>query len=464
MVRKYSTPKKVVSKSPRTLRRSPRIVEQSKTKEIVSTQASFGDNKVKGKGVYVDYGIEDDVFWGQACTQASAIEEVVMLCQVENVKLANECEDECHPIDDPSTPMDDENIDDVDLSFLSFCRVANMVNHILLGKVVFVPQVIYDSGEEGELFPEFEEVEDISDGEVRVGLQFSDNLDFKRFLRQYAVRNQLQYKFLKSDNLRIRVVCKFKETYNCGFFIYARKLPRVKTFKIKGFSENHNCVGDKFGRNRSANPGFVTEHVLEKMKISTTTEIPKARQIEDEFWTSHNTCISYNVAWRARNIVLEMRNGSYNDSYRLVPSMVEMINKTNPGSVANFTYERYCSHYYTTAAYKATYAHAIQLLDNFEDWEERPRTAVDGSTFIATNSSQGESSTSIGEGRGRGGKSRGSKVVGGRGASFFRSCFQATSDAGTSSTARGDNSARGGRTRGGRWTNGMGRSCSGGRS
>ncbi|KAI3995759.1 hypothetical protein MKX01_007238 [Papaver californicum] len=419
----YSTPKKIVSKSTMTLRRSPRIAEQSKTKEIVGTQASFGDDKVKGKGVDVYYGIEDDDFWGQACTQAY--------------------EDECHPIDDPSTPMDDEDEDDMDLPFAEFpqscrgpagksggvtthaagqCNGDELLNFFFLKD--FMKNFNYDSGEEGELFPEFEEVEDIPDGEVRVGLQFSDNLDFKMFLRQYAVRNQLQYKFLKSDSLRIRVVCKFKETYNCGFFIYARKLPRVKTFKIRGFSDNHNCICDKLGRNGSANPGFVAAHVLEKMKISTTAEIPKARQIKDEFWTSHNTDISYNVAWRARNIVLEMRNGSYDDSYRLVPSMVEMINRTNPGSVANFTYGRYCSHYYTTAAYKATYAHTMQLLDNFEDWAKRPRTAVDGATFIATNYSQGESSTTTGKGRCRGGKVKGSKDVGGGGASFSRACFQ----------------------------------------
>ncbi|KAI3992434.1 hypothetical protein MKX01_022525 [Papaver californicum] len=324
---RYSTPKKIVSKSTMTLRRSPRIAEQSKTKEIVGTQASFGDDKVKGKGVDVYYGIEDDVFWGQACTQAY--------------------EDECHPIDDPGTPMDDEDGDDMDLPFAEFLQSCRHGESYPAGKSGGVTthaagqyNVNYDSGEEGELFPEIEEVEDIPDGEVRVGLQFSDNLDFKMFLRQYAVRNQLQYKFLKSDSLRIRVVSKFKETYNCGFFIYARKLPRVKTFKIRGFSDNHNCIGDKLGRNGSANPGFVATHVLEKMKISTTAEIPKARQIKDEFWTSHNTDISYNVAWRARNIVLEMRNGSYDDSYRLVPSMVEMINRTNPGSVANFTYER----------------------------------------------------------------------------------------------------------------------------
>ncbi|KAI3959646.1 hypothetical protein MKX01_018145, partial [Papaver californicum] len=66
----------------------------------------------------------------------------------------------------------------------------------------------------------------------------------------------------------------------------------------------------------------------------------------------------------------------------------------------------YCSHYYTTAAYKATYAHTMQLLDNFEDWAE------------------GESSTTTGKGRCRGGKVKGSKDVGGGGASFFRACFQ----------------------------------------
>ncbi|XP_026408429.1 uncharacterized protein LOC113303600 isoform X2 [Papaver somniferum] len=122
--------------------------------------------------------------------------------------------------------------------------------------------------------------------------------------------------------------------------MYARKLPNEPQFSIKGFCLEHTCIGDPLGRNSSANPEFVARCVIEKLKTSTASVLPKPAEIANDFWTSHNTLIPYHVAWKARNIVLEKINGSYDESYKLVPSLCEMIKRTNPGSVAKFTYGR----------------------------------------------------------------------------------------------------------------------------
>ncbi|KAI3939988.1 hypothetical protein MKW98_029764, partial [Papaver atlanticum] len=186
-----------------------------------------------------------------------------------------------------------------------------------------------DSLDNGELFPEDAGVEQVVEpGLVEVGTQFSDKLAFKRHLRAYC-----------SDNLRIRVVCKFSgPPINCQWFMYVRKLPNEPTFSIKGFCLEHTCIGNPLGRNSSANPEFVAQCVIEKLKTSTASVLPKPAEIANDFWTSHNTLIPYHVAWKARNIMLEKINGSYDESYKLVPSLCEMIRRTNPGSIAKFTY------------------------------------------------------------------------------------------------------------------------------
>ncbi|XP_026421320.1 uncharacterized protein LOC113317419 isoform X2 [Papaver somniferum] len=193
-----------------------------------------------------------------------------------------------------------------------------------------------------ELFPEDAGDEQVVEpGLVEVGTQFSDKMAFKRHLRAYCVQHGTQYKLKKSDNLRIRVVCKFSgPPINCEWFMYARKLPNEPTFNLKGFSLDHTCIGDPLGRNSSANPEFVAQCVIEKLKTSTSSVLPKPAEIANDFWTSHNTLIPYHVAWKARNIVLEKINGSYDESYKLIPSLCEMIRRTNPGSVAKFTYGR----------------------------------------------------------------------------------------------------------------------------
>ncbi|KAI3858826.1 hypothetical protein MKX03_015763, partial [Papaver bracteatum] len=197
-----------------------------------------------------------------------------------------------------------------------------------------------DSLDNGELFPEDAGVEKVvKPGLIEVGTQFSDKLAFKRHLRAFCVQHGTQYKLKKSDSLRIRVMCKLYEPpINCQWFMYARKLPNEPAFSIKGFCLEHTCIGDPLGRNSSANPEFVAQCVLEKLKTSTASILPKPAEIANDFWTSHNTLIPYHVAWKSRNIVLEKINGSYDESYKLVPSLCEVIRRINPGSIAKFTY------------------------------------------------------------------------------------------------------------------------------
>ncbi|KAI3891459.1 hypothetical protein MKX03_020741 [Papaver bracteatum] len=103
-----------------------------------------------------------------------------------------------------------------------------------------------DSLDNGELFPEDAGVEKVVEpGLIEVRTQFSDKLAFKRHLRAYCVQHGTQYKLKKSDNLRIRAVCKLSgPPINCQWFMYARKLPNEPTFsinttKIISFSHVH---------------------------------------------------------------------------------------------------------------------------------------------------------------------------------------------------------------------------------
>ncbi|XP_026435789.1 uncharacterized protein LOC113333574 [Papaver somniferum] len=133
-----------------------------------------------------------------------------------------------------------------------------------------------DSLDNGELFPEDAGVEQVVEpGLVELGTQFSDKLAFKSHLRAYCVQHGTQ------------------------------KLPNEPTFSIKGFCLEHTCIGDPLGRNSSANPEFVAQCVIEKLKTSTASI-----------------------------------NGSYDESYKLVPGLCEMIRRTNPGSIEKFTYGR----------------------------------------------------------------------------------------------------------------------------
>ncbi|KAI3907423.1 hypothetical protein MKX01_036340 [Papaver californicum] len=139
-----------------------------------------------------------------------------------------------------------------------------------------------DSLDNEELFSEAAEVEQVVEpGLVEVGLQFSDKLAFKKHLRAYC---GIQYKLKKSNNLRIRAVCRISgPPLNCPWFMYTIKLPNEPTFSIKGFCLEQTCIGDPLGRFSSANPEFVAQCVIEKLKTSTSFVLPKPAEIANDF-------------------------------------------------------------------------------------------------------------------------------------------------------------------------------------
>ncbi|XP_026379999.1 uncharacterized protein LOC113274817 [Papaver somniferum] len=66
--------------------------------------------------------------------------------------------------------------------------------------------------------------------------------------------------------------------------------------------------------------------------------MPSPYNLQDQFHTLHNTSVPYHVAWRATTKTLEKVNDNYDESYRLVPAFCDMVEKTNPGSLKNYTF------------------------------------------------------------------------------------------------------------------------------
>ncbi|KAI3837984.1 hypothetical protein MKW92_038631 [Papaver armeniacum] len=409
-----STPKKLDKTLPEptiTPRKGPRLIAKAKNnlnsssrkvildfdndhKPTQPTQASVGDNlHVGGSQGIVDLENDEEQarFWTKASTKVTNLEEAFKSMQESVCNLDNWGEDECHPEDAPWTqPLLCSEGEDA-TKWSEFCNNFKEVGpggpSVRGGRSDYGDQegnseddgyekLLETDDEAEDWFYDYEDIfgEDPLDNEEL----FPEDAGVEQVVEPGLVECGTQYKLKKSGNLRIRAVCK--------------KLANEPTFNINGFCLEHTCIGDPLGRNSSVNPEFVVQYVIEKLKTSTSSVLPKPAEITNDFWTSHNTLIPYHVAWKARNIVLEKINGSYDESYKLVPSLCEMIKRTNPGSIAKFTYGRqkgllealallfpgaprrfcirYCSSFYTVDNFRTTYAPTIAPLLGPDDWEE----------------------------------------------------------------------------------------------
>ncbi|KAI3988974.1 hypothetical protein MKX01_016545, partial [Papaver californicum] len=388
-------PKKRVSKE-KPVRRSPRFqvvsqVENSHQQRGPSRKFSFTDllNEMEGNSCVseaskVGSSSEprqenfDHDYWVHTATQGSTVEDGVKDTDNEDkVHPLNTELDEYHPIEDPNAPDIFDSDEDYDICYEEHVKIYKVPSQSEDSSSILdkdggpeVEAVDKDDGpemksgykvgvkpdwykrfqpdirkhieeeEELPLFPEEEEIPAVELGKMLVKYAFNDKKHFKRHLKSYCVFHNCQFKLKKCCSKQVRALCRFKDDYECKWFVYAIRVKGEPTFVVRSVNLTHTCVGDPKSFNKSADPEYVKNTVLEKLKISSGSLIPKPRQIANDFCVSHNINIPYICACKARNLVLEELFGNYEDSYNQIPRFCAMVANTNEGSIAKFTYGR----------------------------------------------------------------------------------------------------------------------------
>ncbi|KAI3929643.1 hypothetical protein MKX01_025811 [Papaver californicum] len=251
----------------------------------------------------------DHDYWVHTATQGSTVEDGVKDNDNEdNVHLLNTELDECHPIEYPNAPdifdSDEDNdiyeadgpevevldkdggpeVEDVDKDNGPEVKSGYKVGGKPDWYKRFQPDIRKHIEEEDELplFPEEEEIPAVEPGKMMVKYSFNDKKHFKRHLKSYCVFHNCQFKLKKSCSNQVRALCRFKDDYECKWFVYATRVKGEPTFVVRSVNLTHTCVGDPKSFNRSADPEYVKNIVLEKLKISSGSLIPKLRQIAND--------------------------------------------------------------------------------------------------------------------------------------------------------------------------------------
>ncbi|XP_026377567.1 uncharacterized protein LOC113271859 [Papaver somniferum] len=344
-----TTPKKKTVSKGTTPRRSPRLNSVDKSVEGASRKLSFMDVPMSKHSQ-------------ASCSQSKATNEVKFVEDVDNIQLENTKEDECHPIENPEDPpvydsdedieygSDEEEQEEKEEEEEEEEEEEGEKEGKEKGKDVderpaYMDDFDDDFGQymKGEhdvdLFPEEEVFTPVDPSKMEVKTRFANKEAFKKHLRGYCVLNKCQYILDRSAPSRIKAECRFKTEHDCPWFVYASKKEGEKTFVIRKVNLEHKCEGDPQNRNRSADPHFVKDFVLDQMKNKPKKVVPDPYKIKEDFLAEKRVNIPYQCAWKARNLVLESLYGNYKESYNEVPAFCKMFTKCNDGSVAKFTFD-----------------------------------------------------------------------------------------------------------------------------
>ncbi|XP_059639294.1 uncharacterized protein LOC132281616 [Cornus florida] len=160
---------------------------------------------------------------------------------------------------------------------------------------------------------------------LMVGMEFATFAEFKDVLRDHAIKNKYDIKFVKNDGKRVTCICRNE----CGWRIHASKRKSNSAIVISTFNDEHNCSEVQTSR-------LATSSYLAKKYVHRFRRDPEWKnsgfmgQITDDL----NLIVNRFKIYRAKRKCQLMIDGTHEDQFSKIREYCQLVLKTNPGSVA----------------------------------------------------------------------------------------------------------------------------------
>ncbi|ERM97712.1 hypothetical protein AMTR_s00121p00083230 [Amborella trichopoda] len=262
----------------------------------------------------------------------------------------------------PSSGLDLIDVsDDIDVSFMLGGEYSRIVVYIVEPQQAFVAEgpssrnsqrnALPEQDQNIEVAPNLELVperdrEDIEPlksryrgvgNEVQLNVwQFFKNINECRYhLVYFAIHNNFVLTFNKSELGRVWASCKAE---GCTWQVWCLRVGSIAYFKVKSMVKKHTCSDPM---RRVHQPLARSDWMAKKIKGRLLDQPKiKANDIVKDVQRVHEVRLSYIQAWREKEVVREMIDGSHEQQYHDVPLYSEKIRRTNPRiEVRIYTYE-----------------------------------------------------------------------------------------------------------------------------
>ncbi|RYR48329.1 hypothetical protein Ahy_A07g034348 [Arachis hypogaea] len=183
-------------------------------------------------------------------------------------------------------------------------------------------------------YPKYNEAEMSREYVFKVGLEFKSLGQFKDAIREYALLNGRDIRYIKNDKVRCRVGCRGKKG-KCRWMAFTSKVGGSDCFRLKTLNGKHTCGRDYSGR--LASSSWVSQKIVtnisrgEEMKISIVIQT-----IHDKYMAN----ILVTKAYWARRKAREEVHGRAILQYGKLRDYFAEIMRTNFGSTTQILVDR----------------------------------------------------------------------------------------------------------------------------
>jgi hypothetical protein len=162
--------------------------------------------------------------------------------------------------------------------------------------------------------------------------QFAVNAEFESFSapKHACTRAALLdvYEFVpeRVDSERYSLKCKDQD---CSWYLHASSIDGTDLWQIQKSIQTHTCHGINHSGHCNIDEEFISTEILPYLR-SDPKFTPKA--IQNHLKDQYGVDISYHKAYRAKERVVKLINGSHEDAYNCLPKYCNEIQRSNPGS------------------------------------------------------------------------------------------------------------------------------------
>nr|AAT73690.1 hypothetical protein [Oryza sativa Japonica Group] len=162
--------------------------------------------------------------------------------------------------------------------------------------------------------------------QVKVGQMFHDKGHLHDAVKRWAFVQKREFRVKVSNRTTYDVKC---IQGGCPWRVHGYK-PQHDTLWVASRVEQHTCLLENTRLvHRNLTAAFVAQMVYSKVVRKTSlSPFTIMHDVEKEYVYE----ISYDKAWRAKQKALEMRFGTYEDSYHNLPPLLEVMQARNPGT------------------------------------------------------------------------------------------------------------------------------------
>ncbi|KAL5576595.1 hypothetical protein UlMin_018294 [Ulmus minor] len=161
---------------------------------------------------------------------------------------------------------------------------------------------------------------------------FKSKKDLNMTLSLISMCEKFNFKIFKSNTQFIIVRCL---DMTCLRKVRAKRLADSGYWMVTKYVNKHTCPTDvKNVWHRRAKSWVIGEYV--KKRLINPRRVFRPKDVMDDIRRKFGVDISYTVAWRGREYAYEnLRLGTPEQSYRILPGYLHMLRETNPGTVVN---------------------------------------------------------------------------------------------------------------------------------